>query len=62
MAPIQRNGSMFIYGHVILPWFLKNEDKIESAFEKGKEILENATESATEIAKEAATDALLKQD
>ena len=62
MAPIQRNGSMFIYGHVILPWFLKNEDKIQSAFEKGQDILENAVDAATEMAKETATEALVKQD
>ena len=62
MAPIQRNGSMFIYGHVILPWFLKNEDKIQSAFEKGQDILENAVDAAAEMAKETATEALVKQD
>merc|ERR1719348_2239692 len=36
MAPIERNGSKFIYGHVILPWFLKNQDRLETAFDRSK--------------------------
>ena len=61
MAPIKSNGSQFIYSHVILPWFLKNESRIEEVINKGQEIIEDGIDEAEKIAKNAASDAL-KQD
>merc|ERR1712047_143138 len=62
MAPIQANGSQFIYSHVILPWFLKNEDKLDKAFDRSKKLLSDAADEAEKVAKKAASDALLKED
>ena len=62
MAPIERNGSRFIYGHVILPWFLKNQDRLETAFDRSKKVASDAVNEAEKLAKEAAADALLKND
>jgi|ERR1711990_989619 len=62
MAPIQSNGSKFIYGHIILPWFLKNQTRIESAFDRSKKVATEAMDEAEKIAKNAAADALLKND
>ena len=62
MAPIERNGSKFIYGHVILPWFLKNQDRLETAFDRSKKVASDAVNEAEKLAKEAAAEALLKND
>jgi hypothetical protein len=58
MAPIEANGSRFIYSHVILPWFLKNESRLDSAFNRSKQIAEDALNDAEIMAKNAAADAL----
>merc|ERR1712002_279839 len=50
MAPIKSNGSQFIYSHVILPWFLKNESRIEEVINKGQEIIEDGIDEAEKIA------------
>lgn len=62
MAPIQANGSQFIYSHVILPWFLKNESKLDKAFDRSKKLISDAADEAEKVAKKAASDALLKED
>ena len=63
MAPIKSNGSQFIYGHVILPWFLKNESKLDSAFKRGQQLVDQGLEEAEQMAKEKAAEALTsKQD
>ena len=62
MAPIQANGSQFIYSHVILPCFLKNEGKLDQAFDRSKKLLADAAGEAEKVAKQAASDALLKED
>jgi len=62
MAPIQGNGSQFIYGHIILPWFLKNQTRIDSAFDRSKKVAAEAIDEAEKLAKNAAADALLKND
>ncbi|GIY95966.1 receptor expression-enhancing protein 5 [Caerostris extrusa] len=46
-APIENNGSRFLYGRVIRPIFLKNRKNID-------DVLNKAASSATGLAKEAA--------
>merc|ERR1711937_717073 len=53
MAPIKSNGSQFIYSHVILPWFLKNETKIDNAFNRGKNLVDQGLSEAEQLAKQA---------
>uniref|UniRef100_A0A8C1U8G6 Receptor expression-enhancing protein n=1 Tax=Cyprinus carpio TaxID=7962 RepID=A0A8C1U8G6_CYPCA len=43
MAPIQSNGSVLIYTRIILPFFLKNEAKIDNVM---KDITDKASEAA----------------
>ena len=62
MAPIKSNGSQFIYSHVILPWFLKNESKIDSAFNRGQKLLDDGLAEADKLAREKAADALTSKN
>jgi len=62
MAPIKSNGSQFIYGHVILPWFLKNESKLDNAFKRGQEIVDQGLSEAEQMAKEKAAEALTSKE
>lgn len=61
MSPIEKNGSKMIYQHIILPWFLKNQGKLDEAFNKAKDLAQNGIEEATKAATNAAADSL-KQD
>jgi len=62
MAPIKSNGSQFIYSHVILPWFLKNETKIDNAFNRGKNLVDQGLSEAEQLAKQAAADTLTSKN
>ena len=62
MAPIKSNGSEFIYRRIILPWFLKNESKIEEKFARGKKIVDEGISEAEKIAKQTAADALTAKE
>jgi len=58
MAPIKSNGSQFIYSHVILPWFLKNQDKLDQAFTRGKQLVDEGLSEAEKVAREQAAAAI----
>ncbi|XP_042588033.1 receptor expression-enhancing protein 5 [Cyprinus carpio] len=50
MAPTQSNGSVLIYTRIILPFFLKNEAKIDNVM---KDITDKASEAADKFKDEA---------
>ena len=62
MAPIKSNGSQFIYSHVILPWFLKNESKIDAAFRRGQEMVDEGLSEAEKLAREKAAEAMTSKN
>jgi len=62
MAPIKSNGSQFIYSHVILPWFLKNESKIDAAFKRGQDMVDEGLNEAEKLAREKAAEAMTSKN
>ena len=62
MAPIKSNGSQFIYSHVILPWFLKNETKIDAAFKRGQNLVDEGLNEAEKLAREKAAEAMTSKN
>ena len=54
--------TQFIYSHVILPWFLKNETKIDAAFDKAQKMGQQGLTEAEQLAKQAAADALTSKN
>ena len=62
MAPIKSNGSQFIYSHVILPWFLKNESKIDAAFKRGQDMVDEGLNEAEQLAREKAAEAMTSKN
>lgn len=62
MAPIKSNGSQFIYSHVILPWFLKNESKIDAAFQRGQQMVDEGLSEAEKLAREKAAEAMTSKN
>ncbi|XP_070543532.1 receptor expression-enhancing protein 5-like isoform X2 [Ptychodera flava] len=56
MAPIQSNGSQFLYHRVIKPFVLKHQKQVDEALDK----VQGAFDKAEEAARQAASDAAAK--
>lgn len=61
MAPVPNNGAVTIYYKIIRPYFLKHESKIDSGFNKAKDVARTAYTEAETLARDSASDVFKRQ-
>ncbi|XP_072167248.1 receptor expression-enhancing protein 5-like isoform X2 [Diadema setosum] len=61
MAPIQSNGSQFLYHRFIKPFILKHQSEIEDSLDKVTDLASSTLSEAQKMAQDAAADAAAEQ-